>query len=199
MRSRSRASRSAGLTALAVLAVLAAGCGGGDHPGASATASPAAAGPSPAETATAVPIRIETHGAAGEYVTIVQTLHGRKLYTIRALSTNVRSAGTNEGTGVLEQPHVTFVDRGGTSTIADAPKAHLVERDKTVVMTGGVHAHTSTGSVLTCDTLTYSGNTERFHGEGHVELASRDGMHLAGQHLDGDTRLQEVVVTGGHP
>jgi len=164
-----------------------------------AAATPPEATVAPTPAGTPVPIRIETHGASGEYVTIVQTLHGRKLYTIRALSTDVQSAGTDAGTGVLDQPHVTFVDRSGTATIADAPKAHVVERDKTVVMTGGVHAHTSTGSVLTCDTLTYHGSTERFHGEGHVELASRDGMHLSGQHLDGDTRLQQVVVTGGGP
>lgn len=193
MRSRRRAGRRlAGALALAVLL------------GACAHREAASRGPaSPAPTAeptaggTAVPIHIETHGESGQYVTIVQTLHERKLYTIRALSTNVQSAGTNEGTGVLDQPHVTFIDRHGGSTIADAPKAHLVERDKTVVMTGGVHASTSTGSVLTCDSLTYSGTTERFHGEGHVELSARDGMHLQGDHLDGDTRLQEVTVTGG--
>ncbi len=188
------------VAAACVAAALAIGAADGcarKHAAAPAAASAPVATAQPTPSGTPVPIRIETQGGAGQYVTIVQTLHGRKLYTIRALSTDVQSAGTNEGTGVLDQPHVTFVDRTGTSTIADAPKAHLIERDKTVVMTGGVHAHTSTGSVLTCDTLTYNGTSERFHGEGHVELASADGMHLSGQHLDGDTRLQEVVVSGG--
>ena len=186
------------MVAAAAAAALLAACGRREPPRPSPSPAPARSG-APSPGATVVPIHIETRGGPGQYVTIVQTLHGRKLYTIRALSTNVQSAGTDEGTGELEQPHVTFVDRGGTSTIADAPKAHLVERDKTVVMTGGVHAHTSTGSVLTCDTLAYSGVTERFRGEGHVELASRDGLHLEGRHLDGDTRLQEVTVTGEHP
>ncbi|HEX3549431.1 MAG TPA: LPS export ABC transporter periplasmic protein LptC [Candidatus Elarobacter sp.] len=186
-------------SALTLAALAACGHGGGSGPSPKPAASPS--GPAaPAAAGTAVPIHIETHGESGQYVTIVQSLHGRKLYTIRALSTDVQSAGTNEGTGQLDQPHVTFIDRHGATTIADAPKAHLVERDKTVVMTGGVHANTSSGSVLTCDTLTYSGATERFHGEGHVELQARDGMHLSGDRLDGDTRLQEVTVTGGaHP
>jgi LPS export ABC transporter protein LptC len=193
MRFRSAAAR------CALLAILTAGLPACSHggPGPAASPSPAASpGRVPAAAgATAVPIRIETHGTSGQYVTIVQSVRGRKLYTIRALSTDVQSAGTNEGTGQLEQPHITFVDRGGTTTIADAPKAHIIERDKTVVMTGGVHARTSTGSVLTCERLSYNGSTERFHGEGNVELASRDGLHLAGQHLDGDTRLQNVTVT----
>ncbi len=194
MRSRRRTLR--GVAAVAALAALAA-CGHGGTRSPSPTAPPSGAPAAPAATGTAVPIHIETHGDSGQFVTIVQSLHGRKLYTIRALSTDVQSAGTNQGTGQLDQPHVTFVDRHGSTTIADAPKAHLVERDKTVVMTGGVHANTSTGTILTCDTLTYSGATERFHGEGNVVLSARDGMHLEGQHLDGDTRLQEVSVTGG--
>lgn len=182
----------------AVAAMLAAGCG--PHAasnGTSTSPAPAASTPGLPAAATPVPIRIETHGGDGQYVTIVQTIRGRKAYTIRALSSNVQRAGTNEGTGEFEQPHITFVGKDGSTTIADAPKAHLAERDKTVVMTGGVHARTSNGSVLSCDTLTYRESTERFHGEGNVQLMARDGLHLEGQHLDGDTRLQDVTVTGG--
>ncbi|MBV8579137.1 MAG: LPS export ABC transporter periplasmic protein LptC [Candidatus Eremiobacteraeota bacterium] len=160
-------------------------------------ASPApTARPVPSASATQVPLHIETHGGNGQYVTIVETNHGRKVYTIRALSGTMQRTGTNEATGDLEQPHITFVDRGGTTTIADAPKAHVAERDKTVVMTGGVHAVTSGGSVLRCDTLTYFGNTERFHGEGNVNLTAPNGLELNGRYLDGDVKLQDVNVTG---
>jgi len=180
------------------LVLLAAGCsphatGGGS------TASPApalSAAPQPTASATTVPVHVETHGGRGQYVTIVETVRGRKVYTIRALSTVAERFGTNQATGVLEQPHITFVDKGGATTIADAPKATVAERDKSVVMTGGVHAHTSSGSVLTCDTLTYNARTERFHGEGHVRLAAPNGLQLSGDHLDGDVKLQDVRVTG---
>ncbi|HTD36985.1 MAG TPA: LPS export ABC transporter periplasmic protein LptC [Candidatus Limnocylindrales bacterium] len=178
-------------------ALLAAGCA---RPGASGgTASPppsAAVRPSPGATATQVPIRVETRGENGQYVTIVETIRGRKVYTIRALSSVGERFGTNQATGVFDQPHITFLDKNGKTTIADAPKAHVTERNKTVVMTGGVHAHTSSGSTLTCDTLTYNGAAERFHGEGHVSLTAPDGFHLDGQHLDGDTKLENVSVTG---
>ncbi|HEX3466169.1 MAG TPA: LPS export ABC transporter periplasmic protein LptC [Candidatus Elarobacter sp.] len=186
----------------AVLAalLLAAGCARPGAPGGAGTPPPSAAvHPSAAPTATQVPIRVETHGGGGQYVTIVETIRGRKVYTIRALSSVGERFGTNQATGEFDQPHITFLDKNGKTTIADAPKAHVTERNKTVVMTGGVHAHTSSGSTLTCDTLTYIGQTERFHGEGHVVLSAPDGFHLEGQHLDGDTKLENVSVTGGAP
>ena len=181
----------------AALALLAAGCA--PHAPSGSAASPAPAGssaPSPAPSATQVPIHVETHGGSGQYVKLVETLHGRKIYTILALSEDIQRNGTNEAIGQLEQPHITFVDKSGVTTIADAPKAHVTERDKTVVMTGGVHAHTSSGSVLSCDTLTYNANTERFRGEGNVRLTAPNGLALGGQHLDGDVKLQNVKVTG---
>jgi LPS export ABC transporter protein LptC len=177
------------------LVLLAAGCAQ-QATGGATSASPAPIAAQPTASATAVPVHIETHGGGGQYVRIVETVRGRKAYTIRALSAIGERFGTNQATGALEQPHVTFVDRSGTTTIADAPKATVAERDKSVVMTGGVHARTSSGSLLSCDTLTYNANTERFHGEGHVRLTAPNGLQLGGDHLDGDVKLQDVRVTG---
>jgi LPS export ABC transporter protein LptC len=177
------------------LAAALAGCAPHAPPSGGAGSATPAPLPSPTASATQVPLRIATHGANGEYVRIVETNRGRKVYTIRALSGNMQRSGTNQAVGDLEQPHITFYDKGGTTTIADAPKAHLAERNKTVVMTGGVHAHTSGGSVLSCDTLTYNGNTERFHGEGNVRLSAPNGLELTGQYLDGDVKLQDINVT----
>jgi LPS export ABC transporter protein LptC len=177
------------------LALIACGCTAQQPPGGAAGSPGPAASPRPSASPTAVPIHIVTRGGDGQYVRIVETIRGRKVYTIRALSGNMQRSGTSEATGELEQPHVTFVDKSGATTIADAPKAHVSERNKTVVMTGGVRAQTSTGSVLRCDTLIYHGSTERFHGDGHVVLTAHNGS-LAGEHLDGDVRLQDVSVTG---
>jgi LPS export ABC transporter protein LptC len=176
--------------AVALAAVLAA-CTPHEPPKTTAASSPPA-------SATPVPIRIETRGGDGQYVTIVETIRGRKVYTIRALSGSLQRATTNEATGDLEQPHITFIDKGGSTTIADAPKARVAERNKSVVMTGGVHAHTSAGGVLTCDTLTYKGSTERFHGQGHVRLNSPSGANtvtIEGDDIDGDVKLQDVKIT----
>jgi Lipopolysaccharide-assembly, LptC-related len=159
----------------------------------SAAVVPGAASPS----VSPIPIHVETHGRNGEYVTIVETSHRRKVYTIRALSGEMQRNGTNEATGDLEQPHVTFIDKTGAKTIADAPKAHSSERDKSVVMTGGVHARTSAGIVLTCDTLRYDARSERLHGAGNVQLHAPNGVDMAGDDIDGDVKLQDVKITRG--
>ncbi|GAC1571450.1 MAG: hypothetical protein NVS3B7_01600 [Candidatus Elarobacter sp.] len=187
--------RSKGLAAGLVLAVAA--CAKQPAPAPAPTAAP----PSARASATAVPIHIETRGGDGQYVTIVETIRGHKAYTIRALSGSLQRNGTNQAVGDLEQPHVTFIDRAGATTIADAPKARVAERDKSVVMSGGVRARTSTGTVLTCDTLTYLGATERFNGRGHVLLQSPSGadtVSIAGDRIDGDVKLQDVKITRNH-
>lgn len=182
------------LAGLALAVALVAGCSG-HAPAGSGVRRPAA----PAPTETQVPIHVETRGGDGEYVRIVETVRGRKVYTIRALSDDVTRGASSEAVGDLVQPHITFVDKDGTTTIADAPKARITERDKSVVMTGGVHAHTSSGSVLSCDVLTYNGNTERFHGDGNVHLTAPNGLVMDGRHIDGDVKLQNVNVTGKPP
>lgn len=179
---------------LALAAVLA-GCG---RPPAQPAASPGpTASPAPSASATALPLRVVTQGGSGKYVTIVQSVRGRKVYTVRALSSVAERSPSGQTVATLEQPHVTFVDRTGGTTVADAPKAQVTERDKSVVMTGGVRATTSQGNVLTCDQLTYSGSSERLRGEGHVRLVSPNGFELGGDHLAGDVRLQNVKITSG--
>lgn len=174
-----------------ILIALLAGCA--RHPSHADVAQSAT--PVPAPSGTAVPIRIVTQGGDGKYTNVVQTVRGRKVYTIRALSSEGEQTGSGNAVATLEQPHVTFVDKSGTATIADAPKAHLTERDKNIVMTGGVHATTSNGSVMTCDVLTYNGQTERLHGDGHCRIVGSNGVEMTGNHVDGDVRLQEVKIT----
>jgi LPS export ABC transporter protein LptC len=191
MRSSNVAGRATALPVLG-LGLALAGCGGHPHAGSSPSPRP----PAPAATRTLVPIHVETSGGNGEYVRIVETVRGRKVYTIRALSGDMVRGGTSAAVGDLVQPHVTFVDKSGTTTIADAPKARITEQDNSVTMMGGVHAHTSSGSLLSCDVLTYNGNTQRFTGEGHVQLSAPNGLVMDGRHLDGDVKLQDVNVTG---
>jgi LPS export ABC transporter protein LptC len=128
---------------------------------------------------------------------LTDTKQGRKIYTIRALVFEGDIGGSSDGVATLEQPHVTFVDKTGSVTIADAPKATVMQRDKSILMTGGVHARTQDGAVLTCDTLRYDADNERLYGEGHVVMTGPNGLALNGDHLDGDVRLHDVKVTSG--
>ncbi len=187
-----------GLAARAALGLAVSALFGCGHQAAGPASSPtASAVPAPSPSESELPIRVVTQGGKGRYVTIVQSVRGRKVYTIRALSSVGERSTSGDAVARLVQPHVIFVDRAGARTIADAPKAQVTERDKSVVMTGGVRATTSGGNVLTCDVLTYEGATETLRGEGHVRLASPNGLELGGDHLTGDVRLQNVKITSG--
>ncbi len=167
-----------------------------------ATVTAPAAAPSaapPADTASSpIPLHIVTQADGSRYVTIVQrvtTPHGpsRIVYELRALG-SVSDVAGNDSSGTFEQPQVTFHDRSGTTLIADAPKATVTERDKSVVMTGGVHARSQDGETLACDRLRYDGRTERLHGEGHVLLSSANGVTIPGDVFDGNVKLDDVRV-----
>src|ERR1700722_6049290 len=120
----------------------------------------------------------------------------RVIYTLRADSfiADTTAGRTGTGSGTFVEPHITFVDRSGVRTIADAPKAVLTSADKSVFMTGGVHARSQDGNVLSCDRLRYDGTSERIHGDGHVVMTTPNGLILVGDEIDGDARLADVRV-----
>jgi hypothetical protein len=187
----------------AVAACLVLGACSAPAPTADASPSPAAAPsalPLPATAATAVPVHIVTKSDGGRYVTVTERVPTgpnawRTAYELRALSSEADLAGSADTVAEFEQPHITFHDPTGKRMLADAPKATVTQRDKSVLMTGGVHARTQDGAMLTCDTLHYDGRTERIHGEGNVVLVGPNGYTLDGNHLDGDVRLDHVKVT----
>jgi hypothetical protein len=185
--------RSELVVGLAILML--AGCSG-RSPAPSAT--PAPASPAGAEpTATQVPVHVVGVGTARTPAVMTWSKGSRKIYTIRALAFIGDAVGGTNGSGLLEQPHVTFIERSGSSTVADAPKATVKQRDNSIDMTGGVHARTAEGGILTCDNLRYDAHSERLHGEGHVVLTGPNGLQLTGDHLDGDIRLHDVKVWSG--
>ena len=180
-------------SALLALALLA-GCGGGSTQS-TQTAAPGAT-PAPVNgSPTPVPVRVRGEGSASSPTVLTQTNRaGRKIYTIRALAFEGDTSGGRNGSAILEQPHITFVDKDGSITIADAPKATVKQADNSVLMTGGVHARAADGGVLTCDRLRYDARTEKFYGDGHVVLTGNNGLTLTGDTIAGDVRLHQVRV-----
>jgi lipopolysaccharide assembly outer membrane protein LptD (OstA) len=174
---------------LLLVAVLAA-CG---HP---AATSPAGATAAPAVTATPLPLHVTSSGGTGQYTTLSEMKHQRTIYIVRATSfvADTTAGHIATGSGAFVDPHITFVDRSGARTVADAPKAVLTSADKSVLMTGGVRARSQDGNVLSCDRLRYDGNSERIHGDGNVVMTTPAGLTLVGDEVDGDARLANVRV-----
>lgn len=189
---------------LALALALLAGCGGGHGQAAStATQAPPAAAtgaPEAGGSATPVPVHVRGAGTSSSPTVLTQTNRaGRKIYTIRALAFEGDTSGGRNGSAILEQPHITFVDKDGSVTIADAPKATVKQADNSVLMTGGVHARAADGGILTCDRLRYDAHSEKFYGDGHVVLTGTNGLTLTGDAIAGDVRLHQVRVTENHP
>lgn len=180
---------------LALVTALAA-CSRPDRAPTNATASPSAA-PSAASSPTPVPIHAEMQSRGDRYVTVVQQVHGRTVYQLRALSSRGDVSGSSNAVVSFERPHITFHDRQGKTLVADAPEARVTQRDKSVLMSGGVRARGQDGSVLTCDRLRYDGGTEKLHGEGHVNITGPNNLSLSGDVLDGDVRLDDVRISRG--
>jgi lipopolysaccharide assembly outer membrane protein LptD (OstA) len=172
-----------------VLVALLAACGHAAAP---------AAGPSatPPPTPTPLPLHLISNGTAGQYTTLSEMKHQRTIYIVRANSfvADTTAGHTATGSGSFDQPHITFIDRSGARTVADAPKAVLTSADKSVLMTGGVHARSQDGNVLSCDRLRYDGTSERIHGDGNVVMTTPQGFTLVGDEIDGDARLENVRV-----
>ena len=187
-----RTLKRAGLTILAGLGLLC-GCSRPAAP-AGALASPA---PSrPAVPASATPLEMRSVRVGSKYIYVTEQKKNRKIYSLRADEQRAQYFGENTGRSEFKNPHVTFYDRNGRSLIADAPTGTVFEREKSVVMSGGVRAHTADGKTLTCRTLRYNDATEKLHGEGDVVLTSPDGEQLRGEELDADLRLSQLHVTG---
>jgi hypothetical protein len=164
--------------------------------------------PSPAATAagTSVPITITSRAQGNRYVTLTQSVldHGRqrRQYDIRALSQEAVRTADGSTAATLEQPHIVFRSADGKTLVANAPRATVTTRTKDVFMSGGVHAQTDSGTVLTCRTLRYDGRTERLHGDGdvHVIMPSPDDSHwhMDGDRIDANVRLDQVRITTGN-
>jgi LPS export ABC transporter protein LptC len=184
-----RPARSAALLAFAALGALAA-CGrAGD-----ATAPPS---PSPVPTAiAATPLDFHSKRVGSKYIYVTEQKHNRRIYILRADEQRAEYFGENTGRSDFTNPHVIFYDVQGRTLTADAPAGTVFERDKTVVMSGGVHARTSDVKTLTCDTLHYNDVTGRLLGIGNVVLTSPLGEQLRGERLDADVRLSKLVMTG---
>ena len=118
--------------------------------------------PAPTPTPTLVPLHVTSSGERPAH-DLSEMKHNRTMYVVRARSfvADSVSGQAASGSGSFVQPQITFVDRSGARTVADAPKAVLTSADKSVLMTGGVRARSQDGNVLSCDRLRYDGTTER--------------------------------------
>lgn len=155
---------------------------------------PGEATPTP-KTAGLPPLTITGHGSKGAPVSITQSSGNRKLYKLVAQSVTSHSAQQSISQGTFKEPTVTFFDKDGTRMNAQAPTASL--HGKEVTLSGGVHATTTTGLTLTCDSLTFNQSTGMLHGQGNVRITGMQGgqqQMLTGNTFTSDVKLTQMVI-----
>ena len=128
---------------------------------------------------------------------IVRNPQGKIIYDVRSIKVvyNRATDGTSEAT--FTKPDVIFHDKTGHTMIAQAPQAVAHDKDKSVTMSGGVHAKTDDGKILTCDTLTYDAKNEQIHGAGNVVLTdTKTNQAASGQSLQSDLSFEHLTLSG---
>jgi LPS export ABC transporter protein LptC len=192
--------RRAGLWALSALLSVTA-CSGRTSGESSATPGPATGSARPASAVPAagpssIPIALHAHKVGSKYIYLTKQKGNRRVYVLRADAETGQYFGANTGRSDFTRPHITFYGTAGKQLTADAPLGTVVERDKTVTMTGGVTAVDQDGTTLRCDTLRYDDPTEELHGQGNVVLHSPQGDELRGETLDWNLHDGQLSVRG---
>lgn len=183
--------------AFACAAALGAGCAGNSSPQAGASATAAASAPTATNTdLERTPISFEAPRTGDKHIYLTKQRANRKLYILRADAEKGRYFGEDSGQSTFVNPHVTFFQSDGKQLVADAPAGLVVEKAKTVQMSGGVHARSQDGVTLTSDSLRYDDATETVRAIGNVVMDSPQGSELRGSTLDWNMTTGEINVTG---
>jgi LPS export ABC transporter protein LptC len=187
----SEAKRSSAWPTIAIV-LACASCGGHPAPSPSPSAHPGA-------KATSLPVSIVGSRVGREPFRMTELRAGKIRYAITADSLRGHYAGQDTGTSALVNPHITFLATGGKRLVAVAPAGTVVEKDKTVRMTGGVHARSQDGMTLASDTLRYDDLTQIVYGAGHVVVTFPSGERLDGDTVQWNLRTSDVEMNTGAP
>jgi LPS export ABC transporter protein LptC len=183
------------------LGVAAAACGPhtASDTGASPSPSPAVSPSATAAAATAPPVNFQGRRVGSHYVYATKQDGAHQIYVLRADTVDAVYNGATTGRSNFVNPHVVFYGETGKRLTADAPAGTVVEKDKTVLMTGGVHARTQDDMTLTSDTLRYDDSTQIVHGVGHVVVSFPAGEQLQGETVDWNLRDGHINVGAATP
>jgi LPS export ABC transporter protein LptC len=183
-------------------ATVASGCSSQPGPAASPSPDVAASGsPAPSASATGAastppPVNFYGQRVGSHYVYATKQKGAKTVYVLRADSVDAVYNGALTGRSNFTNPHVTFFGQAGKRLVADAPAGTVVEKDKTVVMTGGVRARTQDGMTLSSDTMRYQDDTQMVHGAGHVIVTLTTGEQLRGDTVDWNLKDGHINMGG---
>jgi LPS export ABC transporter protein LptC len=149
---------------------------------------------SPSPTPSGLSLKITGNSKAEQHVRFVaQGKDNRRDYEMMVRSfESIGAAGSAHLS--FQEPHITFFGKDGTTLVADAPHASADQTSNIIMLDGGVRAHSSSGTTLQCDTLTYDRTTQMVHGVGHVIFTNPTGFRGTGNRFDSDVSLTHATM-----
>ena len=186
-RSGQRGDASAPIASL-VVALLLSGCSGGGAPSSSPTAAA-----TPSSGPTKASYFIHGHSANGNPVKVQDTVKGSPVYVLKA--TDVYYS-TSSSKGRFLNDTIYFYKGNAVRLTLAAPIADVNRVTYDFLLHTGVTAHSATGVTMTCDEMSYDGNTKLLTATGSVRAVDAQGDVLTGDKAVADLDLQQIHMSG---
>jgi LPS export ABC transporter protein LptC len=162
------------------------GCSSGSTPGATVTATPS-------PTPTKADYFIHGRGSISQPVTVQDTVKGQPVYVLEA--TDVYYS-TSSAKGRFLNDKVLFYKGKTVRLTLTAPVADVNRTTYDFVLHGGVKAKSALGITLTCDVMSYNGNTKLLTATGDVRAVDVQGDVVTGDKAVADLDLQQIHMSG---
>ena len=151
--------------------------------------------PTPAPTPTKADYFIHGSGANGAPVKVQDTVRGQPVYVLKA--TDVYYS-TSSSKGRFLNDTIYFYKGSAVRLTLTAQVADVNRLTYDFVLHGdtGVKAKSATGVTMTCDVMSYNGNTKLLTATGSVRAIDAQGDVLTGDKAVADLDLQQIHISG---
>ena len=168
------------------VATMLAGCSSGGAP-------VSAPSPTPSPSPTKADYFIHGSASGGRPVKVQDTMKGHPVYVLDATDVYYSTLSSK---GTFHNNTIYFYKGNAVRLKLTAPVADVNRTTYDFVLHTGVVAKSAQGVTLTCDVMTYNGNTKLLTAIGHVRAIDAQGDVVTGGKAVADLDLQEIHMSG---
>lgn len=151
--------------------------------------------PTPAPGPTKADYFIHGHSANGAPVKVQSTVKGVPVYVLKA--TDVYYSTSSSKGRFLNDTIYFYKGKAVRLTLAaQVADVNRITYDFVLHGDNGVTAHSATGVTMTCDQMSYNGNTKFLTATGSVRAVDAQGDVLTGDKAVADLDLQQIHMSG---
>jgi len=151
--------------------------------------------PTPGPTPTKADYFIHGSGANGAPVKVQDTVKGQPVYVLKATDVYY-STSSAKGRFLNDTIYFYKGSQVRLTLVAQVADVNRLTYDFVLHGDTGVKAKSATGVTMTCDTMSYNGNTKLLTATGSVRAVDAQGDVLTGDKAVADLDLQEIHMSG---